>query len=371
MGDFLIRLSKSKIGSLEKEYVLKVLDSEYLGMGPEVGLFENEISSLLGRRAVCVNTGTSALHLALQALGVTSGDEVLVPSLTYVASYQAISATGAVPVSIDVDSRSLLMCPEDAKKKITNKTKVILTVFYASQTDNIDDIYALANEKKLRVVEDAAHCFGSFHEGKRVGSFGDVTCFSFDGIKNITSGEGGCIVSSDEIFLDKVSDLRLLGISGDSERRYLKSRTWNFNIREQGWRYHMSDIMAAIGRAQLTRLDEFSNKRRALAHSYVSKLGNSSLIKLLRNDFEGIAPHIFVVRVKNRDLVKDRLSAKGIQVGIHYVPNHFHELYRSSEPLKNTEEAFLELLSLPLHCDLEEEDIDYITKSIIEVVNEL
>ncbi len=205
----MIRLSKSSIGPLEKEYVMSVLDKEYLGMGAEVGKFEAELTEYFGRPAVCVANGTAALQLAIQALHIGPGDEVLVPSLTYVASYQAITANGATAVPVDLNPATLLIDIKDIEKKITANTKAIMPVHYASNTKDLDAIYSLAEARGLRVIEDAAQSMGSTHHGKKVGSFGDVACFSFDGIKNMTSGEGGCVVSSDPEVIQRVSDLRL------------------------------------------------------------------------------------------------------------------------------------------------------------------
>ena len=167
-------------------------------MGEEVQAFERELTGFFGRQAVCVTNGTAALHLAVQGCGVGMGDEVLVPSLTYVACFQAISATGAVPVACDVDPQSFCLDWRDAEQRITAKTKAIMPVHYAGGVGDLDSIYALAQKAELRVIEDAAHAFGSSYQKRKVGSFGDIACFSFDGIKNITSGEGGCIVTDDQ-----------------------------------------------------------------------------------------------------------------------------------------------------------------------------
>ena len=195
-----IRLSKSVIGQKEADSVTKVLlEDGYLGMGTEVGLFEKDIANYIGvqdENVVCVNTGTSALHLAVEAV-VTKGDEVLVPSFTYLASFQAISAAGALPISCDVYEDTLTIDLDDAKKRITNKTKAIMAVHYGSNPANIEQLYDFAKINNLRVIEDAAHAFGCKYKGKKIGSFGDIVCFSFDGIKNITSGEGGAIITKD------------------------------------------------------------------------------------------------------------------------------------------------------------------------------
>ena len=366
--DDVIRLSKSVIGDAEKKAVMGVLDREYLGMGKEVQEFENLLTQYFNRPAVCVNTGTAALHLALQALGVGPGDEVLVQSLTYVASFQAISATGARPVACEVDPSTITIDINDAKKRLTERTKAIMPVHYASGMGELDDLYAFAKDNGLRVVEDAAHAFGGYYNGKKVGSFGDIACFSFDGIKNITSGEGGAIVTDDEKVLQRVRDARLLGVEKDTEKRYNGERSWDFDVRYQGWRYHMSDIMAAIGIEQFKRLPEFSARRQSLAKRYCNNLGLIDSIELLDQDLSSIVPHIFVIKVKSgkRDDVRRSLLEQGIQTGVHYQPNHILSLYNGENTsLPVTEGLFHKLLTLPLHPHLEESDIDYICSKLI------
>jgi dTDP-4-amino-4,6-dideoxygalactose transaminase len=359
----LIKLSKSCIGDAEKNAVIEVLDSEFLGMGPKVQNFENLLSVFLEREVVCVSSGTAALHLALQALGVGPGDEVLVPSLTYIASFQAISATGATPVSCDVCLKTLCMDIMDIENRINLKTKVIMPVHYAGGVGLLNDVYNIAKKYKLRVVEDAAHAFGSYYQEKKIGSFGDIACFSFDGIKNITSGEGGCVVTSDKAILRRVRDLRLLGVENDTCNRFSKKRSWEFEVCLQGWRYHMSDIMAAIGIEQLKLLPEFIETRRILAKKYHDLLIDSNL-KLLTNDYSQIAPHIFVVILPeyiNREGVRKTMHEYGVQTGIHYKPNHTLRKYKSNKIfLKNTDFIYPFILTLPLHPDMSINDVEYI-----------
>ena len=371
----LIRLSKSSIKAAEKQAVMRVLDNEFLGMGEEVCLFEERLTEFFGRQAVCVVNGTAALHLSLQACGIGHGDEVIVPSITYVASFQAISATGAVPVACDIDKDSLCLNWEDAEKRLTSKTKAIMPVHYSGGVGRLDKIYKLAEKNNLRVVEDAAHAFGTTFKNQKVGSFGDISCFSFDGIKNITSGEGGCIVTDDKEVLGLVRDARLLGVEKDSEKRYLGQRSWEFNVSRQGWRYHMSDIMAAIGITQLDRFDEIKNKRRSLSKFYYNELKKIPSIKLINHNYDEVVPHIFVLilnseqsRIKLIEILKD----KGIATGIHYVPNHLHSYFKKStsadDPLQNVDSISPRIITIPLHEDLSKSDQIYIIKNLEEFV---
>ena len=365
-----IRLSKSCSGEAEKQAVMAVLDAEYLGMGTEVQKFEAALEAFFGRPVICTVNGTAGLQLALQACGVGYGDEVLVPSLTYLASYQAISATGARPVSCDVDSHTLCLDPVDAEKRITPKTKAIMPVYYASAPGLITQCYELAARHNLRIVEDAAHALGSYVGDKMVGTFGDVSCFSFDGIKNITAGEGGCVVSDNPETLQLIRDARMLGIHKDTEARYRGERSWEFDVSNQGWRYHMSNIMAAIGLAQLDRFDEFSSRRKSLGARYNAHFAKSNVVQPLVADFSGVVPHIYVVRIVgllDRDGLRARMLENGIETGVHYLPNHNLSFYsgEGTEELAVTDREFPLMLTLPLHPDLTDVDVDKVVSVLL------
>ena len=371
----IIRLSKSCIGDAEKNAVMRVLDKEFLGMGEQVRIFEEKLSHFFGREAVCVVNGTAALHLALQACEIGIGDEVLVPSITYVASFQAITATGAIPVACDVEETSLCLDWADAEKRITSKTKAIMPVHYSGGVGELDKIYKLAEKYKLRVVEDAAHAFGTTYKNQKVGGFGDISCFSFDGIKNITSGEGGCIVTDDEKVLDLVKDARLLGVEKDSDKRYKGLRSWDFNVSKQGWRYHMSDIMAAIGIEQLNRFDTISAQRKEIAITYINELGNCDQITYIDHDYQEVVPHIFPTILadgNSRDDISKTLNQYGIQTGIHYIPNHLHSFFKKSTKsetiLSETDSIYHSLLTLPLHEEVSKSDVKYIVGKLTGIL---
>uniref|UniRef100_UPI0040473E4C DegT/DnrJ/EryC1/StrS family aminotransferase n=1 Tax=Polynucleobacter sp. TaxID=2029855 RepID=UPI0040473E4C len=361
----IIRLSKSSLGLAEKVAVMGVLDREFLGMGVEVQQFENDLSEFFGRNAVCVSTGTASLQLALQGCRIGMNDEVLVQSLTYVASFQAISSVGAIPVACEVNPNTLTLDLKDAEKRLTEKTKAIMPVHYAGGVGELDKLYSLAQKYKLRVIEDAAHAFGTIYQGRKIGSNGDIVCFSFDGIKNITSGEGGCLVTDDQVVLQSARDARLLGVEKDTEERYKGNRSWKFDVSNQGWRYHMSNIMAAIGIQQLKRFDEFACIRRERAKLYDALLKDHPKIVPLNHNYEEVVPHIYVVRLIgsfDRSKLQEELLKNAIQTGIHYQPNHFLSYYRhqNTAPLTITESIYSQLLTLPLHADISEDDVNYI-----------
>jgi dTDP-4-amino-4,6-dideoxygalactose transaminase len=361
----LIRLSKSCLGSAEKQAVMGVLDREYLGMGAEVQQFERELSAFFGRQVVCVVNGTAALHLAVQGCGIGPGDEVLVPSLTYVAAFQAISATGAKPVACDIDAESCILDWRDAERRLTSRTKAVMPVHYTGGVGDLDAIQSFGSRHGLRVIEDAAHAIGTMYHEKRIGGYGDVTCFSFDGIKNITSGEGGCVVTDDPVLVRNVQDARMLGVEKDTEKRYTGARSWEFDVTAQGWRYHMSNVMAAIGSQQLKRFPEMAAARQSLARRYDELLDRHPRIRPLPRDYEAVVPHIYVVRIddlRDRKALQDQLLGQGIQTGIHYQPNHTLTRFRDPDalPLPVTDTVFPTLLTLPLHPDLTEDDVKFV-----------
>lgn len=363
-----VRLAKSTIGAAEKEAVIRALDKEYLGMGEEVRLFEEELRAYIGtsHEVICVNTGTAALHLAVLALGLSPGDEVLVPTITFVASFQAVAACGLKPVACDVSPDSLFIDLEDAARRITPRTKAILPVHYASDSAGIGAVYRFAAFHGLRVIEDAAHSFGSRRNGRLIGTEGDILCFSFDGIKNITSGEGGAVVTGDGDIARRVKDARLLGVEKDTEKRYSGERSWEFDVSGVGYRYHMSNIMAAIGRVQLKRMDEVTITRRRLAARYLNELADISGLQLLLLDHEHIVPHLFVVKVTDgrRDLLREFLKQRGVETGIHYKPNHLLTFFRTDYDLPAAEELYEQILSIPLHLDLDDSGQGYVINSI-------
>ena len=353
-----VRLSRSSVGQEEKDALARVIDAGYLGMGDEVRLFEQEIAQWLGTDlcVICVATGTAALELAISSLDIGAGDEILIPSITYVASFQAASATGAKAVACDVCPTDGFIDLADAERRVTERTRAVMPVHYASSARRLDDVYEFAGKHNLRVIEDAAHAFGCTRRGAKVGSAGDILCFSFDGIKNITAGEGGAIVTGDEEVARRARDGRLLGVERDTEARYSGGRTWHFDVQHQGFRFHMSNLMAAIGRAQLKKLERFSARRREIAARYRRELGALNTIATLDLDWDEIVPHIFVIRVLDgrRNLLAETLNANGVETGFHYQPNHQLSYFSGSGSLPGADSFGDEILTLPLHAELTE-----------------
>lgn len=352
----MIPTSRPSIGKEELNLVKEVFGLGWLGMGSYVFDFEKRLCDFIGaKHAIAVNTGTSAMHIALDCLGLDPGDEVIVPSLTFVSTIQAIISCRLKPVFCDVEIDSLNMDVEDILCRLTKKTRVIMPVHYSGLPCRMEEILDIAKKHNIRVIEDAAHAFGSSYKGKKVGSFGDITCFSFDPIKNITCGEGGAVLTRDSRLAKKIVLKRILGIDKDTWHRYKNKRTWLYDVKSSGFRYHMSNINAAIGLKQLEKFDKFIQKKKRMVKEYDTAFADIPYIKLLRRDYENTAPFNYILKVKSRrDRLMAFLKSKGIESGIHYIPNHLHTFFRCFKvKLPVTEAVWKEILTLPLYFDLD------------------
>jgi perosamine synthetase len=365
MTGTMIKVSQGSIGDAEAEAMRGVFAEGRFGHTHVTVQFENALAAFLGAsNVVAVNTGTSALHLALDSLGVGPGDEVILPSLTFVGAFQSVMATGARPISCEIDPLTLCADLKDVKKRITLRTKAIMPMHYAGQPCDMAGFLNLKEKTGIRIVEDAAHAFGGSYRGELIGSFGDVTCFSFDSIKNITCGEGGAVVCGDAALAENMRVKRKLGVRPTGEPPP-KDRL-GFSVERSGFRYHMGSLNAAIGLVQLKRFPEFASRRRFICRRYVEALHNLPSIGIIPTDYLVTVPHIFVIRVKNgkRNELMEYLWSRGIETGVNYVPNHFHEFFKSGYPLPVTEALFQEILTLPLHCKMTDEDTDHVIAEI-------
>lgn len=368
----MIKVSRGCCGEEELAQVKEAFEYGYFGLAYKTDEFEKEVAKYLNtdRFVIATNTGTSALHLSLSTLGIGPGDEVILPSFTFVATAQAVSEVGAKPVFCEVNKDTFLLDINDVKNKITSKTKAIIAVHYAGRPCDIDELLKIKDEKGVRIIEDAAHAFGSYYKGKKVGSIGDIVCFSFDSIKVMTCGEGGAIVTSDSAFENLAKQKRLLGIDRKSMHvKDWKKRSWIYDVPTQGFRYHMSNINAAIGLAQLKKVDSFIFRRRELCNLYVKKLSDVKGIELMPVEYTDITPFMFVIRVKNgkRNALKDFLMDNDIESGISYIPCHHFNLYSDVNiNLPVTDNIFDEILCLPMHYELKNEDVLMVSKRIQE-----
>ncbi len=346
-------------------------------MGENVKKFENEFEKILDiKHAIAITNCTAALHLALTILGVKEGDEVIVPSLTFVATVNAVRYVKAKPVFVDIQSLDdLSINPDDIQAKITNKTKAIIPMHYGGFACNMEKIIKIAKEYKLCIVEDSAHSPYSEYNGGMLGALGDIGCFSFFSNKNITSAEGGMLVTNNEDYAKKAKLLRSHGMTSVSYDR-AKGHATSYDVVELGYNYRMDDIRGALALSQLKKLKEDVEKRSELRSIYLSKLeGIDDIIVPYKNYPWKSSNYIFPIILKNsnsmnRDRVRKRLVEKGIETSIHYPAIHRFSFYReNSTNLPLTEYAADNEITLPLYYNLTHEKIDKVTKALIDAIN--
>lgn len=367
----MIAISKPVTGPEEIQAMQKVFESGWLGLGSTVFQFEEEVKKYLdAKNVIAVNTGTSALHIALAAFGVGPGDEVILPSITFAACVQVILSLGATPVFAESDEETLLLDIDDVEKRLTPKTKAVMPVHFCGSSCDMDRLMALAQKKGFRVIEDAAHAFGSDYKGRKVGTRGDAVCFSFDPIKNITTGEGGAVVLADDAVAEEIRRMRILGIDKDTWHRYKNSRTYFYEVVSPGFRYHMPNFCAAVGLEQLRKLPGFITRRREIARRYNAAFKNIPGITPLKVDAESAVPHIYIVRVAaaRRDAFMEALKSRGVGTGLHYIANHIQPFFKkySRGPLPRAERLWQEIVTLPLHCAMSDQDVETVIAAVVE-----
>ena len=355
------------LGPDELAAVADVFDTRWLGAGAATATFEQQLQAVLDvPHVLAVSSGTAALHLALDALDLPPDSGVLVPSLTFVATVQAILAAGLRPVFCDVDPATLQLHVDDARDRLQVArrrgviTRVVMPVHFGGAAGDLDSLTRLAAEHDLHIVEDAAHAFGSSRAGRALGTIGTAGCFSFDPIKNITCGEGGAIATHSETLARRVERTRALGISSDGWTRHSGATSWAYSVDGRGWRAHLSNLNAAIGLAQLRRLSEIRARRQAIVAGYDAALQGVSGVTPVTRPSPDVCPFTYTIRVADgrRDALMAHLRASGIGTSVEYIPNHLQPAFAAyREPLPCTEQVFGEILSLPLYPELGDADL--------------
>lgn len=375
--DFL-PLSKPSIGGNEIENVVRCLKSGWITTGPSCREFEDNFCKLTGaNHAITVSSATAGMHIVHIALDIGAGDEVITPSMTFASTINMIAMQKATPVFVDIDYDTLNINADLIEEKITSKTKAIIPVHFAGVPADMDKIIKIAKKHNLIVIEDAAHAVGTYYNGIHAGGFGHIAIFSFHPLKNITSGEGGMITLSDEK-LEK--DLRLLkfhGIERDAWKRYGKGGNPEYDIYQPGFKYNLPDMLAALGLAQLSRLDEINSKRTRIATIYINGLKDIKGIELpdIPKYSHINSNHLFVIKVlsMNRDLFMEKLSEYNIGYGLHFPACHqlsyIKKKYGSENMnLPETERAAEKIISIPLFPDMKEDDASYVCEAIREIL---
>lgn len=352
-------------------HLVDALQARWLGMGALTKEFERLIAEFLeleGRHVVTTNTGTSALHIALLAAGVGPGSEVITPSFNYVADHQAIRMTGADVVMCDVREDDLGIDVAKAEALVIERTRAILPLHFAGVPCDQDGVYALAKKYGIRVVEDACHGFGTRLRGRRIGSYGDIACFSFDPVKVVTSVDGGCVVVNSEEELTRLQRYRLLGVDKDTHLRYQNRRLWEYDVVSQGFRYHLTDVAASVGISQIKRAEEFIRSRQEVCRAYSAAFREIPGLKVLESDFRDVSPFIYSLRVLGgkRARLMQHLERRNIEVGIHFVPAHRHTYFRDARrgDLSVTERMVDEVLTLPLHSNMRPDFVERVIRGV-------
>ena len=362
----MINIAKPIITDEEIEAVTEVLKSGMLAQGPKVEEFQNKFAQYSDAKyGIATSSGTTALHTALVAAGVEQGDEVITTPFTFAATSNSILYSNATPVYADIDPKTFNLNPEKIEEKITDKTKAIMPVHLYGQPADMDPILEIAEKHDLKVIEDAAQAHGSTYKGKKIGSIGDLGCFSFYPTKNMTTGEGGMVTTNDEELAEKSSMVRAHGES----KRYEQSLL--------GYNYRMTDIAASIGLVQLKNIDQINKKRNENAE-YLSE-GLSDVKGITTPEIAENVTHVFhqyTMRVsKDRDAFKDFLTQKEIGTGVHYPIVLYKQPYYQNIGLTgNCPEAELaanQVISLPVHPSLTQEELDTIISAVKECSDKL
>lgn len=379
MNVWKVPLADITLGPEEVAAVTEVLQSGWLSMGPKTQEFEERFAQFLGvKYAFAAANGTAALHLASEVIGLGPGDEVLCPALTFVASANAILYTGAKPVFVDVTgSHDLNLSVDDAAAKVSERTKAIMVVHYAGYSVDMDAIAALARRWGLKIIEDCAHAPGTvYHSGqgpRLAGTLGDVGCFSFFSNKNMTTGEGGMVVTHDDELAGKIKTARSHGMTTLTWDRH-RGHSFSYDVVAKGYNYRLDEMRAALGLVQLQRLESGNATRRDLTHAYRGKLKDLDHIEVpFRDAPDGSAHHLFPILLKDPAKRTDFMAAlarQGIQTSIHYPPVHLFSYYRSlweeghNHHLPLTEGIASRLVTLPLYPSLTMAQLDAVVAAI-------
>ena len=365
------------IGEEEIAAVVDTLRSGWLTVGPRTQEFEEEFARAVGApHAVAVSSGTAALHLALDALDLEPGDEVITSTLTFAATGSTIIHSGARPVLVDCTRDTLNIDPADVARKVTPRTRAVVPVHFAGHPAAMDEVLAIAQKHRLKVVEDAAHALPASYRGRAVGTIGDVTAFSFYATKNLTTGEGGMLTLTDAALADRLRSRRLHGMSRDAWRRYSVQGSWRYDVSYPGFKYNMTDLAASMGLVQLRRLPALHRRRQEIVALYDELLRDRSELEPLT-----VAPdvahawHLYVIRIRpellriNRDALIELLKAEGIGTGVHFIPLHLHSFYRDAlgyraEDFPVASAAAETILSLPLFTLMSDDDARYVAATV-------
>lgn len=357
----------------DKEEVMKVLSSDWLTTGPKVGEFENSLCRYVGcKHSIAVNSGTSALDIAVGALDLPEGSEVITTPFTFAATSNALLYNHLKPVFADIKKDARNIDPEDIRCKITPKTRAISYVDYAGHPCDIKEIKEIAEEYNLYLIEDACHALGASYYGKKIGNFADLTVFSFHPVKPITTGEGGAVVTNNSELAERTRLLHSHGIDKSATERYGPDADWAYDMKMLGRNYRMTDIQAALGISQMKKLDMFIERRQKIAELYNELLRDCEFVETPVTK-EGMKHgwHIYTILLKNinRDKFFTYMRKSDIGVNVHYIPTYHFSYYRKHFDFDEndypvTEDVFKRIVTLPIYPKMSDEDVELVVKTI-------
>jgi len=379
--DFLI-FHRPFISEDEVNEIVDTVRSGWLSMGPKTIRFEEEFNNFIGsKKSVAVSSWTAGGHLALEAIGLKEGDEVIVPTMTFPATAEIVTYFKAVPVFVDVDKDTLNISIDEIEKAITPRTKAIIPVHFGGQPCDMDEISEIAKKHNLIVIEDAAHALPAFYKGKKIGSISHITVFSFYATKTLSTGEGGMICTDDEDIAHRCSIMRLHGINKDAWQRYTECGTWYYEVIAPGYKYNFTDLQASLGIHQLRKVDLMWDKRKEIAARYSSAFKDNELLSLpiIKPDRE-TSWHLFPIRLNlekikiNRNRFIDELRYLNVGVGVHFMPVHQHKYYRETYNLDNknfpvASSVFPQLISIPIFPGMNDADINKVIDALTDLLN--
>jgi dTDP-4-amino-4,6-dideoxygalactose transaminase len=370
------------VGDEEIAAVVDTLRTGWLTVGPRTHEFEQQFARAVGApHAVAVSSCTAALHLALDALDIEPGDEVITSTLTFAATAAAIVHSGARPVLVDCTRDTLNIDPADVVRKLTPRTRAVVPVHFAGQPAPMDELVEIARQHRLKIVEDAAHALPASYRGHPIGSIGDLTAFSFYATKNLTTGEGGMLTLTDAALADRLRSRRLHGMSRDAWRRYSGQGSWRYDVSYPGFKYNMTDIAASMGLVQLRRLPALHRRRQAIVALYEALLGDRPELEPLAAPADCThAWHLYVVRMRperlriDRDTLIEQLKADGVGTAVHFIPLHLHSFYREvlgyrPEDFPVATAAAETILSLPLFTLMSDDDVRYVAATLGRILD--
>ncbi|WP_415407169.1 DegT/DnrJ/EryC1/StrS family aminotransferase [Sulfurovum sp. CS9] len=373
-----IPFHKTHTTEVELNAAIEAIKSGWLTMGPKTVEFENRFKEYIGSsEAVSMNSATAALHLALKAIGLKRGDEVIVPTNTFVATAEVVTYFDAIPVLCDIEVDTHNMDVSKIEALITDKTKAIIPVHFAGQPCDMDEIYEIAEKYDLHIIEDAAHAIPSSYKGVKIGNLekSDITCFSFYATKTLSTGEGGMATTNNPDYAKSMKINRLHGISRDAWDRYTTKGAWYYEIVDNGNKYNTTDINAALGLVQLKKQDELREKRASIASRYDEAFkDDKNIIRPFVKEGRTTSWHLYVIKIDHRDEVIEKLKEIGVGCSVHFIPIHKHPYYKDKYGYKNenypiANRVFEKSLSLPIYPDMSDEEVDYVIKKVKKVLH--